>query len=174
MARTITKTTTIELRRLVAVHFPDDEDYRARLWNSYGVRSTLDLGEAQARELIAEIRRDLGHPERSRPAPPEHPSGRAHWSRRYHGAGRKGFASKATPAQVREIARLEDRLEWTVDPRRLVGFIARTLRFPENVQRLPSALTKAEATDVITGLRRFAAARTAVQDTLDNTAKPTT
>ena len=153
MAQNITKPTTTELRRLAAVFFPTDEDYRARLFTTYGVRSTLDLSEKQGREIIDDVRRELGHaPRNARTAAKPHPSGREHWTRCYHGGGSKEFAHRLTPKQAREIARLEDVLGWTADPKRLTGFVARTLRLQAPITKTPSMLTKAEATDLLTAL----------------------
>lgn len=161
MAREITKATVKTLRPLAAVYFPDDETYRARLWKAYGVRSTLDLSDKQGKELIAEIREGLGHTGKASRKYPDHPSGRKHYAQRYAGKGRKGYASRLTWKQAVKIGQLEDQLGWTPQPNRLTGFAARTLRLEH--PKLISALTKAEATDLITALSRFASARSAVE-----------
>lgn len=74
-----------------------------------------------------------------------------HWRSRYIGSGREGFAGSLSQKQADEIARLEDRLKWSPDPTRLLGFIERQIGRSLHVHEL----TKAEAVKVITGLRRL-------------------
>jgi hypothetical protein len=58
-----------------------------------------------------------------------------------------------TQDQLDEIARNEDRLGWTENPARLMGFIRRVCRMPDNVVVRPEKLARKQASQVILALR---------------------
>lgn len=151
MARPITKPTVRRLRAVAAKAIVDakgrydDEAYRARLWNGFGVRSTLDLSEAQGKRLTADLL--AANPRRQTTAP--RPSVPRPSGDRYEPMG----GGRATRKQLRFLAGLEDALGWTDQPERLRGFIRRQLRLADNVELLtPASLTPKMCSTVISGL----------------------
>ncbi len=76
---------------------------------------------------------------------------RAHIGR-YYGSGTRGQGPFLTQDTADEIARLEDVLGWTADPKRLQGFIERQTGHKKSVRML----TKSQASKVIVGLKRVA------------------
>lgn len=143
MPKMITKPLTIRLRGLVANIFPEDDAYRAWLAEQYDVASTLDLTEAQANHAISEL---IGHARR------EIGGGSAPKGRRY---AVSGAAGRITQKQADYIAGLEDRLGWSADRSRLVGFIRRQLRLDDKVYVLVPSLSVADASKVIVGLEKL-------------------
>ncbi len=89
-----------------------------------------------------------------RPPRPQRRQPAAHdYKGRYYGGGQKGEAANLTQGQADEISRLEIELRWEANPKRLTGFIERTI----GEKRIVSALSNRQASSVITALRRMAA-----------------
>jgi len=114
----------------------DDAAYRAVL-SSYHVDSSSDLTVKQASHFISHFS--------ARHAPPK--------KSRYRGTGDGVRNGHLTQAQADEIARLEDALGWTENPKRLRGFIFRTIGKRCSVEMLMAY----EASRVLTGLGKMAA-----------------
>lgn len=155
------------LRSLAAQHLPgDDAAYRAFLANSFPKKhwanperpSTRELTSLQAHKLIErllQIKRGEANPAKEprsiTPAPPERPSPPVPQSEEAPWKGSYPATGGLTQPQADEIARLEHQLGWQREER-LRGFIERTVG-----KRLsPSELTKEQATQTITGLRKLA------------------
>jgi hypothetical protein len=154
------------LRAAAARVFPQQDDaYRCWLaatfphvrWKDSGRPSTLDLSLHQLEEGLGVLNR-VGPTDAPRSA--THGSRRRTgynakqpWRGRYHGAGRRGDGgSRLTQHQADEIARLEDELGWTArGPKTLGAFLKRQT----GALTLPSALTRKQAADVVTGMRRL-------------------
>lgn len=130
-------------RGLTAKVFTSDDDYRDWLrvtfpravWQDPTRPSCLDLSTGQgitAIEMVKAISQGKTPPQRGR----------------YHGAGTSGFAYRLLPGQADEIERAQERLGW--DDAALARFVERQT----GQARLISALTKAQATKLISGLRR--------------------
>lgn len=155
------------LRSLAAKHLPGGDDaYRAFLANSFPKKqwanperpSTRELTSLQAHKLIErllQIKRGAANPvadpraelpaPTDRPSPPVPQSEDASWKGSYTATG------GCTQRQVDEIARLEHQLGWQREER-LRGFIERTV----GTRCSPARLTKEQATQTITGLRKLA------------------
>ena len=166
MARTPTLTAARRrLRAAAARIFPSrDDDYRAWLaetfphvrWKDAARPSTLDLSIHQVETGTSVLNRlapsrtpreHAGKAKRSASYASKQP-----WKGRYHGAGQRGDKTRhLTQHQADEIARIEDVLGWTADPKRLAGFLERQT----GARTLTSSLTRKQAADVITGLRRL-------------------
>lgn len=136
------------IRGKAAYIYPDDDDYRALLeqffptkeWSNPDRPSTKDLTRHEAHLLISA----LGNKKENQQSP---------WKGRYTGRGQRGYGARCTQAQADEIARLEYKLGWMSDTRRLIGFIRRQIGRRKVVEKL----SKREATKIITGLRQLLA-----------------
>ena len=143
---TLTKNQTKTVRGMAAQALPDDDAYRSFLrsmfptkeWDEPDRPSTLELSKREADAAIKALKRLLGR----RSVQP--------WEGRYVGRGHTGQAKHLTQDQADEIARLEHKLGWLSDPRRISGFIKRQIGRTVKVPRL----SKREASKVITGLRK--------------------
>ena len=151
---------TKTLRSLASQYLPGgDDSYRSFLWETFPGKdwsdpsrpSTLDLTRQEANNAIQallRLKRSLagaGAEAGERPVPTGY--GRP-WEGRYDARG--GLTQK----QADELARLEWELDWHTNAERLRGFIERTVGERKN----PGALTKAQASDGITALRKLVAA----------------
>ena len=146
-AQQVTKDQIRAIRSMASYIYQDDDDYRALLdqffptkeWSDADRPSTKDLTRHEAHLLISALGTKKEH---------QQP-----WKGRYTGDGKRGYGKRCTQAQADEIARLEYKLGWMSDPRRLVGFIRRQISRRKVVEKL----SKREATKVITGLRKLLA-----------------
>lgn len=82
---------------------------------------------------------------------------------RYHGRGEKGMGRWLTQGQADKIARLEDALGWTSQPKRLIGFIERQIRVRATVEML----SVTNASKVILGLEQMKNSASAPTNTVD-------
>ena len=136
----ITKDQIRAIRTIASRMFPDDDAYHNWLMNNYHVASTKDLSKQMASQIIEM----LGDPTHTKIS--EESKGR------YYGGGNPGSnRDHLTQAQADEIARLEDALGWTENPKRLRGFIVRQIGKHCTVEMLMNY----EARKVISGMKKM-------------------
>lgn len=146
---------TRTLRGLAARHLYDDQEYRDWLratfpekeWTDPDRPSTLDLTTQEASKAISTLLKyDRSRPSEDTPDLPD-------WRGYYTARGSTQQGKHLTQKQADEIARLEHKLGWLGEEKRIRGFILRTV----GKAKFVAALTKREATHVITALRKMAA-----------------
>ena len=142
------------LRALATRIFPEDADFRAFLaeafpkqaWKDPARPSTLELSERQVTTAYNALRQSGSGTNPTRPNPS---------AGRYFGAGERGDdGARLTQAQADLIAALQDQLGWTNDA--LLVFVQRQCGKSLAI----SWLSRAQATDLLTGMKRVKQDRT--------------
>jgi hypothetical protein len=133
-------------------------EYHAFLLDNFEVTSTKHLSRAQATRAIDALEGKRVPAQGPEPTPSRgQPDPDAAHLGRYESTGAK---THATQKQLDEIARLEDLLGWT-GALPLQRMIRRQTGRADNIVTLPHLLSRAQATSLITGMRRLRQHKTA-------------
>lgn len=131
------------------IELPEGEEPSAKFLHMGARRALLDTFKRMGWD---DGKRGAGKQPSLRTAPEPQKRRKGHTKGRYYGGGSKGEAGFLTQQQADYIAHLEDLLDWTYEPKRLLRFIERQT----GKKKAVPGLRNREASRVITGLERLA------------------